>query len=247
MTDMNMLFKSFIAFFLSFTAVAVAQDRCTLNGKVVSDFDSLDGIYVINKTTEKSVTTGRGGYFTIYAGANDTLIFSAVQFTAKNVVLKAEDLNGLLLVPLAPLQHELSELIIVDYSHINSESLGLVPVGQKKYTPAERKLATASTFRMNPLGLDPLINAFSGRTAILKQAAETEKKETLMQKIAYLYSEEDIISKLKIPLDYVQGFIFYVVENKYFAKAVAEKNTEMARFLMAGMADKYRTQLINDK
>lgn len=243
---MNMLTKILVALFISITSLAVAQDRCTLKGKVVTDFDSPEGIYVINKTTEKSVTTGRGGYFTINASVSDTLIFSAVQFTAKDIVLTPEDIDSpLLLVPLQPLQRELAELIIVDYSHINAVSLGLVPAGQKQYTPAERKLATASSYKMNPLGLDPIFNAFSGRTAMLRQAAETEKKESLMEKIGYLYSEEDIIAKLNIPLDYVQGFIFYIVENKYFAKAVAEKNTEMAKFLMTGLADKYRS-LLND-
>jgi len=217
-----------------------AQQRSPLSGKVTSDFDTLEGIYVINKSTETSVSTTRGGYFTISARVGDTLIFSALQFEARDIVVHENDFcNDLLFVPLATRNHELDELVIIDYSHINAESLGLVPRGQKQYTPAERKAATASSLKMNPMGLDPLINMFSGRSAMLKKAAEIEKMEDLMQKINYIYTEDELVRKFKIPLDYVKGFVFYIVENKHFANAIGSKNENMAKFLLAGLADKY--------
>jgi hypothetical protein len=217
-----------------------AQQRSPLSGKVTSDFDTLEGIYVINKSTETSVSTTRGGYFTISARVGDTLIFSALQFEARDIVVHENDFcNDLLFVPLATRNHELDELVIIDYSHINAESLGLVPRGQKQYTPAERNAATASSFKMNPMGLDPLINMFSGRSAMLKKAAEIEKMEDLMQKINYIYTEDELVTKFKIPLDYVKGFVFYIVENKHFANAIRSKNENMAKFLLAGLADKY--------
>jgi hypothetical protein len=217
-----------------------AQQRSPLSGKVTSDFDTLEGIYVINKSTETSVSTTRGGYFTISARVGDTLIFSALQFEARDIVVRENDFcNDLLFVPLATRNHELDELVIIDYSHINAESLGLVPRGQKQYTPAERKVATASSFKMNPMGLDPLINMFSGRSAMLKKAAEIEKMEDLMQEINYIYTEDELVRKFKIPLDYVKGFVFYIVENKHFANAIRSKNENMAKFLLAGLADKY--------
>ena len=93
------------------------------------------------------------------------------------------------------------------------------------------------------MGLDPLINGLSGRTAMLKKAYETEKKEDLMEKINYIYTEESIVSQLKIPLEYVRGFIYFVVENKYVANAIKEKNETMAKFLMSGLAGKYLSLL----
>lgn len=245
---MNAFVKSFLIVILTLSQLATAQERCAVNGKVTSNFDDMEGIYVINRTTEKTSFTKRGGYFSIPAAVNDTLVISSIQFVAKEVVVQPAHFGpDLLLVPLQPLHRELSEVIITDYSYINSESLGLVPAGQKKYTPAERKLATASQFKMNPLGIDPIINAFSGRTAMLRKAADTEKKETLIDKLSYLYTEDDIIAKLKIPVEYVRGFMFYVVENKYFAKAINEKNHEMAKFMITGLAEKYLSLLENDK
>jgi hypothetical protein len=222
------------------SSASFAQQRSPLSGKVTSDFDTLEGIYVINKSTETSVSTTRGGYFTINARVGDTLIFSALQFEARDIIVHENDFcNDLLFVPLATRNHELDELVIIDYSHINAESLRLVPRGQKQYTPAEHKAATASSFKMNPMGLDPLINMFSGRSAMLKKAAEIEKMEDLMQKINYIYTEDELVRKFKIPLDYVKGFVFYIVENKHFANAIRSKNENMAKFLLAELADKY--------
>ena len=237
--------KTVILFLLSFSIAAVyAQERKPLSGKVTSDFDDLEGIYVINKNADRSVTTTRGGYFTINAQVTDTLIFSSIQFNAKEVVVTQESFGPtLFFVPLKTMSRELDELVIVNYNHINSESLGLVPKGQKQYTPAERKLATATNYKMNPMGLDPLINGLTGRTAMLKKAYETEKKEDLMQKINYIYTEDVIVAQLKIPLEYVRGFIYFVVENKYVTKAIKEKNETMAKFLMSGLAVKYLSLL----
>lgn len=233
--------KTILLLLLHFATVLMfAQQRTPLNGKVTSDFDDLEGIYVINKTADTSVLTSRGGYFNIRAEVNDTLIFSSLQFEAKTSVVAKDDFGpDLFFVPLEVLHRELSELVIIDYSHINAESLGLVPQGQQQYTPAEKKLATASKFKMNPLGLDPVINMFSGRTAMLQKAADTEKKQGLMEKISYIYTEQDIMQQLKIPEAYVRGFVFYIVENKYFINAIIANDLNMAKFLMSGLAEKY--------
>lgn len=219
-----------------------AQERLPVNGKVTSDFDDLEGIYVINKTADLSVITARGGYFTINAKLNDTIIFSAMQFVARELVIEEKDIDNkkLLLVPLEKNTRVLDELIIVDYRHINAESLGLVPKGQKQYTPAERKLFTARS------GVDALFNAISGRTKMLKTAVETSKKEEIMAKINYIYTEEELISQFKIPKLYVRGFVFYLVEDANFARAIKDKNDTMAKFLMSGLAGKY-LKLINDE
>lgn len=217
-----------------------AQERKPLKGKVTSDSDDLEGIYVINRNTEATVATARGGYFTISAQPNDTLIFSAAQIEAVKVIVKESDFGeDLLFVPVKAMIHELDPVVLTEYRNITSESLGLVPIGQKQYTPSERKLATASAWKMNPMGLDPVINAITGRTAMLEKAAETAKKEDLMEKISYIYSEEDIISEFKIPLEYVRGFIFYVIENRHFVAALKAKNLTMAKFLLGELSVKY--------
>lgn len=230
-------------FFILTTCIpflAKAQERTALSGKVNSVSEELEGIYVINKNTEESATTTQGGYFTITAQSNDTLIFSSIQFEARQVILAEPDFTAdIFQVSLEPAVHQLEEVRIVDYRHINAESLGLVPKGQKQYSHAEKKLATASSGKMNPMGLDPLINGISGRTAMLKAAAEAAKKEEIIEKISYIYSEEDIAVNLAIPVEYVRGFLFYVAEHKHLANAIEQNNNTLAKFLLDGLALKY--------
>lgn len=225
---------AFLAFSLS------AQERTPLKGKITSDASDLEGIYVINKTTETTVATTKGGYFTINARAKDTLIFSAIQFIAKQMVVEQENIDAeLFFVPLETMVRSLDEVIIAK-SDITSESLGLVPKGQKKYTPGERKVFTATN------GVDGLFNAISGRTKMLKKAAEYEKKEIFMDKINYIYTEEDIITQFKIPQEYVRGFVYFIADDPDFAAAIKSKNDAMAKFLMSKLAVQY-LEIINEK
>ncbi|KOS06555.1 hypothetical protein AM493_11295 [Flavobacterium akiainvivens] len=218
-----------------------------LNGKVISDTPKLEAIYVINKTAATSTATQRGGYFTIAAQPQDTLVLSSSVFNPKTVVLTEKDFTeDLYFVSMEPMDILLEELVIVDYSYINSEALGLVPAGQKRYTPAERRVATAASWKMNPLGLDPLFNAISGRTTMLKNAAENDKKVTLMDNVSLLYSTEDITAQLKVPAEYVRGFLFYAVENKYFVKLMEANDIEKAKFTLAALAEKYNKLLAEE-
>jgi hypothetical protein len=72
--------------------------------------------------------------------------------------------------------NQLNEVVIRRYNNINAVSLGIIPSNQKSYTAAERKYATASSGRLNPMGLDPVLNFISGRTAMLKKELMVEKK-----------------------------------------------------------------------
>ncbi|MEC4003111.1 hypothetical protein OX283_000445 [Flavobacterium sp. SUN052] len=224
-----------------------------VNGKVSADSNDLEGIYIINLKTEKSTLTERGGYFSIYANVGDTLLFSAVQFKAIKVALTEKDCaKELFFVKMEPLIRVLDEVRINEYKNINAVSLGIISPNTKHYTPAERKLYTATGGGKNQYGLDTkisvdaILNAFSGRTAMLKKEVEVEKKETLMEKIASYYDENYFIKTLKIPEDYVKGFLFYIVEDVKFVEAVNAKNKTMATFVMNELAVKY-IALIKEK
>lgn len=226
-----------------------AQSRKDINGKITSTIDDLEGIYVINRSAgDLTVTTGKGGYFTIPMAAGDVILFSSIQFVAQEITVTKEDLaKEVMFIQLEFMVRELDEVTLTQYKNLSSEALGLVPRGQQRFTPAERKLATAGDMRMNPMGLDPLINWMSGRTTMLKKEVQVEKKERLMQKINYIYTEEQIINEFKIPEEYVQGFIYYIVEDAEFAAALKSKNDTMARFLINGLSVKYRQIITDDK
>jgi hypothetical protein len=201
-------------FLVTFVNGQIAFVSKKLNGKVTANTTDLENIYLINLKTSRSTLTEHGGYFSINASVGDTLLFSSVQFKGVKVKLKESDFdNALFFVKLDPIVRFLDDVKINEYKNINAVSLGIISPFTKHYTPAQRKLRTASnaypSFGIGTnvgvtAGLDPLLNWMSGRTTMLKKEVEVEKKETLMNKIEGWYEPKYIIQTLKIPEDYVK-------------------------------------------
>jgi hypothetical protein len=242
---------------MSFKALAQLPIQDKLKGKVSSEMSNLEGIYVINLKTEKAVITEKEGYFSIAAAPGDTLLFSASQFKKVRVVLKQENFEvEMLVVKMTPIMNQLREVIVKRYDNINAAALGIIPYGQKKYTPAERKLYTATDLdaKGNKDGTsggsvsgDALLNYLSGRTAMLKKEAEVEKKESYLRLLDNLFDTSYFVDKLKIPSNYVKGFQYYIVENERFVVILKSKNKINAEFAMADLAIKYNEIIAGEK
>ncbi|RTY90886.1 hypothetical protein [Flavobacterium sp. GT3R68] len=244
---------TFLMFFLISPIWAQETHRPALHGKITAATSDVEGIYVINMKTEKAVITTTGGYFTIPAAEGDTLMFSAVQFKGKRVVVSKDGLNNnLMFVYMELMVNQLREVVVNEYAHINAAALGIIPKDQKSYTPAERKLKAANGLALAGNGdgttggsfsADPLLNIFSGRTAMLKKELEVEKKEFWLQKLDQMFEVSHFVETLKIPSDYVKGFEYYIVENNTFVESLKSKNKIMATFLMGELAVKYNEMI----
>ena len=125
--------------------------------------------------------------------------------------------------------------VVVNESSITAESLGIIPYGQKKYTPAERKLYTATSGG----GIDGLLNSISGRKAMLKKDIIVEKKQQLLVRIDGLFEDKYYTETLKIPSDYIKGFQYYCIDDVPFANALRAKNKTMLFFLIVKLAENY--------
>ena len=230
----------FIVFWCTTQLFSQEKVAVECHGKVTADMTNLEGIYVINLKTENASITDKEGYFSIKGVAGDTLLLSAVQFKSTKFVLTPENLqNNLFFVKMRPIMNELKEVIVRRYPNISAEALGIIPYGQKKYTPAERKLATATSGRLNPMGLDPLLNYFSGRTAMLKKELEVEKKETFIVQLESLFDQHHYVNILHIPAIYVKGFQYFAVENPKFTRVLETKNRTSIEFLLGELATQY--------
>ena len=222
--------------------------RTQLNGKVTADVSVLGGIYVINKKIEKASITNHEGSFSIEAAVGDTLLFSASQFNETTLLLTKDHFApGILYVKVMPIMNQLREVII--RNGINAVSLGIVSKGQKIYTPAERKLYTASHLNASAnagsmmggsISADPLLNWFSGRTKMLKKELEVEKKESYLRQLESMFATDYFVSTLKIPTEYVKGFEYYSIENERFITVLKSKNVTMTTFLIGELAIKYK-------
>ncbi len=226
----------FIVFWCTTQLFAQGNVPVECHGKVNADMTNLEGIYVINLKTENASITDREGYFSIKAAVGDTLLLSAYQFKSVKIALTPEHLQtNVFFVEMKPIMNELKEVVVSRYPNISAEALGIIPNGIKKYTPAERKLATASS----GFGLDPLLNLMSGRTNMLKKELEVEKKETFLAQLESMFDQNHLVNTLHIPTIYVKGFLYFAVENPKFTRVLETKNHTSIEFLLAELARQY--------
>jgi hypothetical protein len=142
---------------------------------------------------------------------------------------------------------ELDEVVIQRYDHINAVSLGIVSKNQKTYTPAERKLRTAGEFKPimllgligGSMALNPLINKINGRTKRRKKEVLLEKKELNLKYLGLTFEDDYFVNHLKIPLEYVEVFKYYAVENEKIAIILKSKNKLTTELLLGELAIKY--------
>ena len=239
------MLKKLLFFFFIFPMFIFSQNDTLIKGKVVSESNSLEGIHIFNISQKTGEITDARGYFNIKVKISDTLQFSAVHLKATQYIIKQNDLKEeLIFVQMKSLISELDEITLTKYKNINAVSLGIVPANQRTYTPAERKLYTAGGFKwysplLIPLGgmsVDGMINAISGRAAMLEKELVIEKKEMLQAKTSDYFERTYFTETLNIPQEYVEGFLFYIAENLRYAQAMKDKNKTMATFILSELA-----------
>ncbi len=242
-----MLKKIFFTTLLFLQVLICHGQLQTLKGKIIANYDDLQGINIENLSQKKTYFTEKQGYFTIAAKICDTLNFSAVQFKGLQVVLNQKNFNNeLFFVNMEVMTNYLNEAIVTKEK--SGFEMGILTEKAKQFTPAERKLNTASNYYASLsagtsmggiTGLDPILNWLSGRTAMLKKELKIEKKELALQKIENLFEENYFTKILNIPKENVLGFAYFIVEDAEFVKALNSKNKTMAKFLLINLASNY--------
>ncbi|QLC66073.1 carboxypeptidase-like regulatory domain-containing protein [Flavobacterium sp. LPB0248] len=231
-----------LLFFVQFT-FGQKNDLRQLVGKVVEHSTPIEGVNIINNTTQAATVSDSEGNFLLMAKEGDVLVFSAVNLEPQKRRITVEDLYpNTLVVKMEVKEVELKEVVVNENANITAENLGIIPYGQKKYTPAERKVYTATS-----TSVDKLLNAISGRTAMLKKEVNVEKKEMLFRKLEYLFEENYYTDRLKIPVDDIKGFQLFCMDDADFAVSLNTKNKTMSMFLITDLARKYLTILENEK
>ena len=220
---------------LLFCAVGFCQERKALQGRVVSgEGTGIESIFVINKATGAETKTDKSGNFTIAVRAGDKIAVYGTKTVARDFAISEASFAEVpYVVSIEYKSYELEE-VVVQGQAVSSESLGIVPKGQKTYTPAERKVYTATS-----TSTDALLNAISGRTKMLKKAVETEGKETVVAYLNGLYTDTEITAQFNIPSENVRAFIFYAADDAAVAKAVKGKNESLIKLLMIDTAKHY--------
>ena len=206
-----------------------------IEGKVYSESGDVAATHVLNITSDKASITDLNGFFSIIANLNDTLVFSAIQFKRKTMVVTRSVLESkMLYVPLEDAITELDEVIVMPYNLtgdmtldldrmqiepvVTASTLGLPNAYVKLPTQAERQLfaATANPF----MSFDPLINAITGRTKMLKERVARNKKYNRTQRVRAFYADSLYRKELKIPEDNIADFMYFCEVDPAFQTVV---------------------------
>ena len=224
-----------VLFFLVQLTFGQAEMLQEIRGKISADSVSVDRVNVVNLTTEKATVSDAKGFFVLPVKIGDIIVFTAVNLETLRKKIDLQDLSKeFIAIQMIPKSIILKE-VVVNESSITAESLGIIPYGQKKYTPAERKLYTATSGG----GIDGLLNSISGRKAMLKKDIIVEKKQQLLVRIDGLFEDKYYTETLKIPSDYIKGFQYYCIDDVPFANALRAKNKTMLFFLIVKLAENY--------
>lgn len=195
-----------------------------IEGRVYSESGDVAATHVLNITSDRASITDIDGFFSIAAKLNDTLVFSAIQYKRKTMVVTRNVLESkMLYVPLEDALTELDEVIVMPYNLsgdmtldldrmeiepvVTASTLGLPNAYVKIPTQAERELfaATANPF----MSFDPLINAITGRTKMLKERIARNKKYSRTLRVRAFYADSLYETELKIPEDNIAEFMHF--------------------------------------
>ncbi|WP_121667104.1 hypothetical protein [Mesonia aquimarina] len=226
--------NKFYFFFCLFSPIYLFGQETFFSGKIYADSINTTQINIVNLSQEIGSVNKIDGVFSIAANAGDEVIFSSVQYQPYQLTITKEmlekenkiflflEVNQLKEVKLSNI--DLTGDLALDAKNMNvyvfdPRSVGL-PMAAPSRTLAERRLYTART--AGPLGL--LINALSGRLAMLKRMQEYEKLEALIYKAKNMVSEKFLKIDLEIPDNYIDDFLYFCAKDKSFTSLVVKAN-----------------------
>lgn len=233
--------NNLILLFIFFIQNSFAQEKL-IHVRISASGNSVEGINIVNLVNEKSAVSDYNGEFYILAKAEDLLVFSAINFEYKRKIIDETDLKlKIIEIEMVPKTNQIDEVVIEKYN-INAVELGILSKPAKVYTPAERRVRTATTGL-----LDPLLNLISGRTKNLKENVQVERNILALEKLDDLYEDDYFVKTLKIPVANVAGFKYFAVENSELLQAIKAKNKTLTDFLLVQISEKYKAQQLDEK
>ncbi len=171
------------------------------------------------------------------------MIFSAVQFIRKVVPISEALMNSpFIRIPLEEFVNELREVTVRPFGlsgdiekdltglqlekDVSAEALGLPNADVRIITQSERQLQEASKGMYSlraPLAvnINPIINAITGRTKMLKNRVKVDKTYARTQQVQKRYADSIFQKDLKIPKIKVDDFMYFCEVDEEFQRLVA--------------------------
>jgi hypothetical protein len=237
------LLRFLVVLFLSVSLQA--QEVIELKGKILNDTIEKASLTVVNISIKKGAITNAAGEFTIAARKNDTIHISGVQYESREFVVSETIFHReRISFYLVPKITELDEVRISNIELtgdpkkdvsttklapvITASTLGLPENRLATYTPEQRRLYASTS---SPLA--SLINAISGRTAMLKRHLEVSVLQAKVFRTKDKFSGDLYMKELKIPADLIKDFVYYIYEDEAGLAHINQNNLiELLDYMM---------------
>jgi len=225
----------YILLFLSLNVAA--QKRQDFRGQVTSGGALVGGIFVINKTTGIEAKTDANGIFSLDVRPGDRIVVFSDYTEVREFDISAKSFDEQpYKMEVKTKATELNE-VVVHGENLNEEQMGIVPEGQKQYTPAERRKRANRTLSLNQglnIGFDG-----AGKHKMLKENISTEDKLTAVENLRKMYTPEQLTEYYGIPADNVEGFMFYAAEDAACMQALKANSMTNAKPQLKRLSQEY--------
>jgi hypothetical protein len=221
-----------------------------LKGRIAEDGEGIPNVHILNLSAERATITNAEGYFNLNARIGDTLLISAIRYERKSFVVTNQMLESPgLRIEMEPFVNQLEEVVLRPYNlsgdltedlinldveqPVTAASLNLPNAYAKKRTQAERQLIEARSGGAG-IPLNPILNAISGRTKMLKKRLARDQAYIQTQEVRARYTDSLFVSDLKIPEIRIPDFMYFCeVDPEFAVLAASEDDLKMWDFLKA--------------
>ena len=212
------------------TTLTFAQegDRTFLRGQVIYRDNYVQNENVVNITTQKATITDENGEFLIKVKVGDELVFSAVNYKIKSVIITEEILkNKRLVVEVKEKVTELSEVVVGPENQ--QAFLKLKNEEFKRFDYEEDSSSEIENTALNTTerGFKNGLNFVNIYKALFKSKKDEEEERSIRMSevLRQVYEDDFFVYNLKIPQEKIGEFLVFC-DTKMPARSLLKKDNE---------------------
>ncbi len=224
-----MRYTIFLLLFFPIICLSQSNGQKLIEGTVYSDDSySIEGVHVLNITSNYNTITDSEGNFKINANLNDEIIFSAIQFKRKKIIINDDLINSISIkVFLEEFVNELDEVIVNSsglsgnlssdllntgvIDQLNFDDVGIPGFKGIRMESIPTNTQLISEILLAPLSgginIDRMYKWFSGYYKNLKKVREYINDSDLIDQIIKFYGQSFFIQEFELKIDNIHNFV----------------------------------------
>ena len=225
--------KSFLLAICCFLFVSIGfsqeDDRRFLRGQVLYRNSFVPDENVINTTAQTATVTNEKGEFMIKVKLGDELVFTAVNYQLRIVIITDEILKrGRLVVEVNEKVTQLAEVVVTPedqerFLEVKNEEFKDFEYEEDRSTEVEN-IATPQHLRGMRDGIN-FVNIFKALVNANNSVEEKRPTLKISQVMRQVYEDEFFVKDLKLPQDKIDAFLIYC-DSKLPAQTLLKKENE---------------------